>query len=207
MEKILTSDFIVTKKGIVVLIALAIGVVVATASTLNYLVPLNALGYKSVLTIIIVENSLTGFGCLWIAKNLTWSVVKRNNATHFVNLPSVALAFCFLYSGLTMLIDILTVYHKFYWITVIVRFITVIVIGLVAVESSRKIDYLIGLPDIGSLLNANKKLQHRVDILKATNPYSLEDAEMNDPKDLEEVIQVIKKVSNFLQEFDKSTGQ
>ncbi len=205
MEKILSSDFIVTKKGILILITLAVSIIIASASLLNYLVPLGVLGYKSVLTIIIVENSLTGFGCLWIARNLTWSVVRRNNATHFVNLPSVALAFCFLYSGLTMIADIMTIYHKFYWVAIIIRLITVVIIGVIAVETSRKINYLVNMPDITSLLEANKKLQRRINVLKATNPYSLVDAEMNDPQDLEEVIQVIKKVSNFLQEFEKST--
>lgn len=206
---VLTFSKLMTKKRILVALALISSFILIASEILKHFWPIYSLGKEDLwylLLVMIVENAVIGVSCFIVAIILTNSVIKRNNQFHFINLPSLAFAAVFLYGGLMMILEIVTLWHKNWWLAVILRFIVAISCVVLATGIVKRKAFLEELPDVVHLQSLVDQLQKRVDLLKSTNPYLEEDGFTSGEKLDLEILGTIKKVTKFLNSFEKQTS-
>lgn len=210
LSAVLTLNKLMTKKRILVILALISSFILGASELLRYFWPIHSLGKQDiwyVLLVMIVENAVIGISCFIVAIILTNSVIKRNNELHFINLPSLAFAVVFFYGGLMMLLEIATLWYKNWWLAVILRLIVAISCCILAVGTVKRREYLEELPDVNHLQYLVDQLEKRVDLLKSTNPYIDEDSFTSGELLDIEILSTIKNVTKFLGKFETPTSE
>ena len=200
------DNVLMTKKYLMIFVTVVGLLVIGQAMLLNSAFPIDTLGSTVAVAILVFETAFISLGCFFLASQIITTVIRRKNEQHFINLPSLLLAAIFFYGGVMMAMEVLYIWVKLYWLTVLIRMAVGIILGYISLKLAKMMNYIINLPNLDALKSEITKLQHRITVLKATSPYTNDDdKELNSPEDLEKITETLKKVSGFLTTFEKKS--